>query len=68
MHQLYAKPSKCDFGIQEVEYLGHILSRERVQVDPNKIKAIMDSEISKTLKRLRGLLGPPTSSSRIMVK
>jgi hypothetical protein len=37
--QLYAKPSKCAFGVQEVEYLGHILSHEGVRVDPNKIKA-----------------------------
>ena len=25
-HQLYVKPSKCFFGVQEVEYLGHIVS------------------------------------------
>ena len=40
-HQLYAKPSKCDFGLK-VEYLGHIVSHEGVQVDPNKIKATME--------------------------
>ena len=36
--QLYAKPSKCFFGVKEVEYLGHIVSHEGVKVDPNKIK------------------------------
>jgi len=41
-HQQYAKPSKCAFGVQEVEYLGHIVSHEGVKVDPNKIKAIME--------------------------
>ena len=40
--QLYAKPSKCFFGVKEVEYLGHIISHEGVMVDTNKIKAIMD--------------------------
>jgi hypothetical protein len=40
--QLYAKPSKCFFGVKEVEYLGHIVSHEGVKVDPNKIKAMMD--------------------------
>ena len=39
--QLYAKPSKCFFGVKEVEYLGHIVSHEGVKVDPNKIKAMM---------------------------
>jgi hypothetical protein len=55
--QLYAKPSKCFFGVKEVEYLGHIVSHEGVKVDPNKIKAMMDSLIPKTLKNLRLFLG-----------
>jgi hypothetical protein len=40
--QLYAKPSKCFFGVKEVEYLGHIVSHEGVKVDPNKINDMMD--------------------------
>jgi hypothetical protein len=36
--QLYAEPSKCAFWVQEVEYLGHILSHEGIKVDPKKIK------------------------------
>jgi hypothetical protein len=55
--QLYANPSKCAFGVQEVEYLGHIVSHEGVKVDPNKIKSMMEWPIPKTLKNLRGFLG-----------
>jgi hypothetical protein len=55
--QLYAKPSKCLFGVKEVEYLGHIVSHEGVKVDPNKIKSMMDLLIPKILKNLRGFLG-----------
>jgi hypothetical protein len=55
--QLYSKPSKCFFGVKEVEYLGHILSHEGVKVDLNKIKSMMDWPITKTLKNLRGFLG-----------
>ena len=55
--QLYAKPSKCAFGVQEVEYLGHIVSHEGVKVDPNKIKAMRECPIPNTLKKLRGFLG-----------
>jgi hypothetical protein len=55
--QLYAKPSKCFFGVKEVDYLGHIVSHEGVKVDPNKIKAMMGWTIPKTLKNLRGFLG-----------
>jgi hypothetical protein len=39
------------------KYLGHIVSHEGVKVDPNKIKAMMDWPIPKTLKNLRGFLG-----------
>ena len=37
--QLYAKISKCSFGVHEVEYLCHIVSHEGIKVDPNKIKS-----------------------------
>ena len=54
---IYAKPSKCFFGVNEVEYLGNIVSHEGVKVDPNKIKDMMDWLIPKTSKNLRGFLG-----------
>ena len=54
--QLYAKSPKCFFGVQEVEYLGHIVSHEGVKVDPNKIKAIKESKVPTTIKQLRGFL------------
>ena len=55
--QLYENPSKCAFGVQEVEYLGHIVSHEGVKVDPKKIKSMMEWPILKTLNNLRGFLG-----------
>ena len=54
--QLYAKTSKCFFGVQEVEYLGHIVSREGVKVDPNKIKSINEWKVPTTINQLRGFL------------
>ena len=55
--QLYGKTSKCFFGVQEVEYLVHIVSHEGVNVDPNKIKAIKEWKVPTTIKQLRGFLG-----------
>ena len=49
--------SKCFFGVQEVKYLGHIVSHEGVKVDPNKIKAIKEWKIPTTIKQLQGFLG-----------
>jgi hypothetical protein len=54
--QLYANPSKCSFGVQEFEYLGHIISHEGVKVDPKKIKPTMEWIIPKTLNNIRGFL------------
>ena len=50
--QLYVKPSKCFFGVQEVEYLGHIVSHEGVKAYPNKIKAIKEQIIPTMLRHL----------------
>jgi hypothetical protein len=55
--QIYAKPSKCFFGVNEVEYLGHIVSHECVKVDPNNINVMMEWTIPKTLKNIKGFLG-----------
>ena len=40
-HQLYAKFSNCEFWLEEVVFLGHVVSKEGIQVDPKKIEAII---------------------------
>jgi hypothetical protein len=56
-HQLFLKQSKCAFGASEVEYLGHLVGKDGVRVDPKKIEAMQDWPHPKTLKILRGFLG-----------
>eukprot|EP00253_Pinus_taeda_P033424 PITA_33424 len=53
----YEKTSKYFFGVQEVEYLGHIVYHEGVNVDPNKIKVIKEWKIPTSIKHLQGFLG-----------
>jgi hypothetical protein len=36
-HQLYAKLSKCSFYQKQIHYLGHIISKDGIIVDPEKI-------------------------------
>ena len=50
--QLYEKTSKFFFGVQEVEYMCHIVSHEGVKVDPNKIKSIKEWKFPTTIKQL----------------
>jgi hypothetical protein len=40
-NQLYAKYSKCEFWIDEVSFLGHIISNGGILVDPAKVKEIV---------------------------
>jgi hypothetical protein len=40
--QLYAKLSKCEFWINKVLLLGHIINRDGLAMDPNKVAAILD--------------------------
>lgn len=56
LHEFFIKPSKCVFGQQEVEYLGHITTSEGVRVDPKKIEAMVRWPIPKHITTLRGFL------------
>ena len=40
--QLYAKLSKCQFWLDKVAFLGHVISVEGVSVDPQKIEAVVN--------------------------
>ena len=39
--QFFLKASKCAFGKQELEFLGHIISNQGVKVDSKKIEAMV---------------------------
>jgi hypothetical protein len=41
-HQCFLKQSKCDFGASEVEYLGHLVGKDGVRLDPKNIEAMQD--------------------------
>jgi hypothetical protein len=56
-HQLYAKFSKCEFWLTEVQYLGHVVSSERISVDPCKVRAVLDWKPLRTMHQVRSLLG-----------
>ena len=49
-HSLYAKISKCEFGMKKMLYLGHVINAEGVQVDMEKIRAIIDWPTPKKLQ------------------
>lgn len=56
-HNLKLKPSKCEFFMSEVKYLGHIVSEEGVKTDPDKIEALKSWPVPRNIKELRSFLG-----------
>lgn len=56
-HRFFIKFKKCAFGQHELEYLGHIVTPDRVKVDQNKIQMMIDWAWPNNLTELRGFLG-----------
>ena len=55
--RLYAKFSKCEFWLDRVMFLGHIVSEKGVAVDPTKIEIIINWKQPKTVTEVRSFLG-----------
>jgi len=55
--KLYAKFSKCEFWLREVQFFGHVVSNEGIKVDPEKIEAILNWERPKTPTEVRSFMG-----------
>ncbi len=56
-NHLYAKLSKCEFWLEKVAFLGHVISKEGVSVDPSKIEAVTRWERPKNMSDIRSFLG-----------
>jgi hypothetical protein len=56
-NQLYAKYRKCKFWINEVSFLGHIISNGGISVDPAKVKEIVEWSIPSTVIDVQSFLG-----------
>jgi hypothetical protein len=56
-NQLYGKLSKCEFWLDKVTFLGHVISGEGIFVDPNKVEAIMKWERPTNVNEVRSFLG-----------
>ena len=56
-HDLFLKLEKCHFHKSKVEYLGVIVGKGQVKMDPVKVKGLMDWPTPTNLKELRSFLG-----------
>ncbi|GKC76576.1 putative reverse transcriptase domain-containing protein [Tanacetum coccineum] len=55
--KLFKKFSKCEFWLQEVRFLGHVVNSEGIHMDPSKIEAVKNWKPPKTPTKIRSFLG-----------
>ena len=56
-HLLFSKFSKCDFFKGIIQYLGQVFPKDRILVDPDKIKAITQWFVPKNVTHIRSFMG-----------
>jgi len=55
--QLFAKLSKCDFWMREVQFLGHVISSQGIAMDPAKVEAVIQWECPMSVTKIRSFVG-----------
>ena len=65
-YRLMLNPKKCVFGVTSSKLLGFIVSRHGIEIDPQKVKSIMDMPPPKTQKQLFTLQGKLQSVRRFI--
>ena len=56
-YRLRLNPQKCTYGVTAGKLLRFLVSDRRIEVDPSKIKAILEMPSPKSEKEIRGFLG-----------
>lgn len=54
---LTIKPSKCAFGLRELRFLGHLIGKDGIRMDPNKIRAVIELQPPKNVSEVRSFIG-----------
>ncbi|XP_047176536.1 uncharacterized mitochondrial protein AtMg00860-like [Vigna umbellata] len=55
--KLYVKLSKYEFWMKKVQFLGHVISADRISMDPAKVEAVLQWERPKTITKIRSFVG-----------
>ena len=55
--QLYAKLSKCEFWMDEAQFLGHVISAQGIAMDPAKVDVVVKWENPKSATKIRSFVG-----------
>nr|GFA20581.1 reverse transcriptase domain-containing protein [Tanacetum cinerariifolium] len=55
--KLYAKFSKCEFRLKEVQFLGHVVNCDGIHVDPSKVESVKNWKTRESSIEIRSFLG-----------
>jgi hypothetical protein len=56
-HRLYAKLSKCEFWLKQVAFLGHVILKGRISVDPSKVQDVLSWKAPTSVSDIQSFLG-----------
>jgi hypothetical protein len=56
-HKLYAKFSKCEFWLEQVAFLGHVVSKGGISVDPSKVQDVLSWKAPTSVSDIQNFLG-----------
>jgi hypothetical protein len=56
-NRLYVKLSKCEFWMKQVTFLGHIISKGGISVDPSKVQDVLSWNAPTSVGDIRSFLG-----------
>ena len=63
-YNMKLNPSKCVFGVTVGKFLGFMVSQRGVEVNPEKVRAIVELEPPRTMKEVQSLNGKNTALNR----
>ncbi|XP_073133328.1 uncharacterized protein [Henckelia pumila] len=55
--RMFVKFDKCEFWLERVAFLGHIISKSGVEVDPSKVQAVKEWSVPRNASKIRSFLG-----------
>ncbi|XP_022032183.1 uncharacterized protein K02A2.6-like [Helianthus annuus] len=61
-------PEKCSFGFEEGKFLGHIVGKQSIKANPNKVKAVLETKPPRSKKEVESLNGKLAALKRFTSK
>ena len=65
-YNMKLNPAKCAFGVSAGKFMGFIVSHRGIEVNPDKIKAVLDIPSPSSIKEVQRLTGRIAALSRFV--